>query len=67
MISQKHTSSLFENSESDSYDANDMKENVNDLVRFIYLFHLFYFIYSFFNVDNYRTNTVYNKKIAIKC
>ena len=22
---------------------------------------LLYFIYSFFNVDNYRTNTVYNK------
>ena len=22
---------------------------------------LFYFIYSFFNVDNYRKNTVYNK------
>ena len=21
-----------------------------------------YFTYSFFNVDNYRTNTVYNKK-----
>ena len=26
----------------------------------IYLF--FYFIYSFFNVDNYRRNTVHNKK-----
>ena len=30
---------------------------------FIYLF---IFIYSFFNVDNYRTNTACNKKIAIK-
>ena len=28
-----YTSWLFENSESDSYDKNDMKENVNDLVR----------------------------------
>ena len=28
-------------------------------LAFIYLF---YFIYSFFNVDNYRTNTVYIKK-----
>ena len=27
-------------------------------LAFIYLF---YFIYSFFNVDNYRKNTVYNK------
>ena len=27
------TSWLFENSESDSYDTNDMKEKVNDLVR----------------------------------
>ena len=27
------TSWLFENSESDSYDKNDMKEKVNDLVR----------------------------------
>ena len=26
-----------------------------------------YFIYSFFNVDNYRRNTVYNKKTPIKC
>ena len=29
----------------------------NTMFIFIYLF-----IYSFFNVDNYRTNTVYNKK-----
>ena len=27
------TSSLFENSESDSYDENSLKEKVNDLVR----------------------------------
>ena len=27
------TSSLFENSESDSYDKNDMKRKVNDLLR----------------------------------
>ena len=27
------TSKLFENSESDSYDKNNMKKNVNDLVR----------------------------------
>ena len=29
-----------------------------------YLF--IYFIYSFFNVDNYRTNTVYNKRNSNK-
>ena len=28
-----YTSWLFENSESDSYDKNDIKEKVNDLVR----------------------------------
>ena len=27
-----------------------------------FFLYLFIFIYSFFNVDNYRTNTVYNKK-----
>ena len=32
---------------------------------FIYLFaylSIYLFIYCFFNVDNYKTNTVYNKK-----
>ena len=31
-------------------------------LRFNYKEFIYLFIYSFFNVDNYRTNTVYNKK-----
>ena len=28
---------------------------------------VFLFLFFFFNVDNYRINTVYNNKIAMKC
>ena len=39
-------------------------QNYNDVITFRQVdeFILFIFIYFFFNVDNYRTNTVYNKK-----
>ena len=40
---------------------------LTDNLRQLFILFIYLFIYSFFNVDNYRTNTVYNKKIAIKC
>ena len=41
------------------------RERISNEIPLAFIY-LFYFIYSFFNVDNYRTNTVYNKRNSNK-